>query len=83
MREPLSLLASFLHTLVVFICQCVFASSVGSLFPRRVPVSVCHDCVATWGMGLSAVLIQAQFSKKKQKKRGGGRRLGLLLLIEL
>lgn len=66
MRELLSLLASFLHTLSVFICQCVFASSVGSLLLRRVPVSVCHDCVATWGMGLSAVLIQAQFYKKKR-----------------
>lgn len=24
-------------------CQCVFASSVGS-------VSVCHDCIPTWGI---------------------------------
>ena len=35
---------SFAHTLCVFMCQCVFASSVGS-------VSVCHDCIPAWGTG--------------------------------
>lgn len=41
-------------------CQCVFASSVGM-------GSVCHDCIPTWGIGLSAVLIQAQLKKKKKR----------------
>lgn len=26
---------------------------------------MCHDCITTWGMGLSAVLIQAKLKKKK------------------
>lgn len=46
-RECVHLLVSLsfalLHTLCVFICQCVFASSVGL-------VSVCHDCIPTWGI---------------------------------
>lgn len=42
---------------------------------------MCHDCITTWGMGLSAVLIQAKLKKKgddddveeeeeKRKRRG-------------
>lgn len=63
-RERVQLLVSLsfalLHTLCVFMCQCVFASSEGL-------VSVCHDCIPTWGIGLSAVLIQARLKKKKKR----------------
>lgn len=43
---------------------------------------MCHDCITTWGMGLSAVLIQAKLKKgddddveeeeeeEKRKRRG-------------
>ena len=59
MRLPFALL----HTLCVFMCQCVFASSVGL-------VSVCHDCIPTWGVGPFCC---AHPGTAKKKKKGGER----------
>ena len=78
MREcvhlPVSLSLALLQTLCVFMCQCVFASSVGLVLLSSAPVSVCHDCISTCGIGLSAVLIQAQLKKEMRRRRRRGRR---------
>lgn len=65
-----SLSFALLHTLCVFMCQCVFASSVGS-------VSVCHDCIPTWGVGPFCCAHPGTAKKKKRGRgrgEGGGRR---------
>lgn len=67
----------------VFMCQCVFASFAGFILLSIAPVSVCHDCILTWAIGLSAVLSQAQLKKemmrrKRRRRRKGRKKTGLV-----
>ena len=55
-------------------CQSVFACIIcgAGVLLSRAPASVCHDCISTCGVGLSAVLIQAQQKKRERDRERGG-----------
>lgn len=56
---------ALLYTLCVFKYRCVLVLSVGLILLSRAPKCVCHDWILTWGIGLSALLFQAQLKKKR------------------
>lgn len=63
------LLCSVVHTVCIYVSVCVFVLAVGLILLSRALKCVCHDCILTLGIGLSAVLIQAQQKDDEEEEK--------------